>query len=317
MTHRALEPLGIDLGTRRVRIAVGERTPRGTVVRAVAARDLPTAELPDESSEEISSIVIEDLVRELGVKKKECVTALGSPAATLRAARFPRMTYVERKRAATFQTEESASESRVTRVHPIDVAAGEYAVASASHVTLRHRVATLRKAGLRVIGVDYDGCSFRRIFGDDLDALIDVGHEATRLHVFANFIPSTVTSVIGGAAMTRAIAKDLSIEVSTAERRKRILGFSGTSERTLREIIDELADLLKDARIASETSNVGMVGNGARLPGLAQALSETCGLPIALPIPELLRNAHIADDALQSAAADWSLAGALTTWKAP
>lgn len=315
MSRAKLQPLGIDLGARRVRIAVAERTQEGsTFVRAVAARDLPSAESPADASQELAALVVEDILRELDVKKSECVAAIGAPDASLRAVRFPKMTHFERKRAAAFQVEVDGSEKRVTRLHPIDAAGELYAVASTWESKLSRVLGTLRKAGLRVVGVDHDGCALQRVFAD-LDAVVDIGYEVSRLHVFSTTVPSTSVTALGGMKITQGIAMDLSIDLESAERRKRILGLSGTSERILAESAQALIRLVKDARAgAHHATRIGMIGNAARIPGLADAVAQGCGMEVTLPVPSLLRSAAISDDVLRMAAPDWSLAAALTTW---
>lgn len=316
MRRAQIGPLGVDLGRRRIRVALGERRRDGTTtVRAVAARELPTAEAGSDTAQEIWPIVIEDLLRELDVNKRDCVAALGPPAASVRAVRFPKMTHVERKRAAAFQAEETSPDERVTRLHAIDVGSRFYAVATASSVRLRTLVDTLRRAGLRVVAVDYDGCALARVF-PDLEAVLDIGHEISRLHVLASSVPVTATAAVGGATVTRAIASDLAIDLESAEHRKRILGATGLTVGVLDEFVEGVASLLRGPRFAPETFRVGVVGNGSRIPELAEIVAERCGVRVKMNVPSILQCSRFPEDVLGAATPDWALAAALLTWTA-
>jgi cell division ATPase FtsA len=139
----------------------------------------------------------------------------------------------------------------------------------------------------------------------------------TRLHVFAGPVPRSLTATVGGMHVTDAIARELDIDVGAAEQRKRILGLAGSQSGALTSCAEALCDLLREARLdASPAIRVAMIGNGARLPGLLEALSERCRITIELPVPTLLRASTIGDDVLRCASPDWTLAAALMTWRA-
>jgi hypothetical protein len=312
-----LEPLGIDLGETRVRVAVSERGMRnGARIRMVAARDLPAVR--NQGADDDDSCIINDMLRDHGITVRECVAALGAPHASLRATRFPSMRYFERRRAARLDAafDGGGGTATIVRIHPIDTTEQYFAVARTTEEELKRRLRVLRGAGLRVVGIDYDGCALARIFSG-FDAVIDVGRDMTRLHAFANGVPSTWAAPVGGQTVTRAIAEALSIDLESAERRKRILGLAGAPEDALGRCADAIRELFASTRLQRlRTARVGMIGNGARLPGLAQAIGERCALRVELPVPELLRRADFADDVLREASPDWTLASALTTWRA-
>lgn len=319
MAVKRLEPLGVDLGAARLRIAVGERTAAaGIRTLAVASRDLP-APFDRDGRGELEAIVLEDALWELGVSERRCIASIGPPDASLQALRFPGMSYFERRRAARFEilhNHSEESQNKVVRIHPVDRMAHVYAVAVVEAALLRHRVGVIRKAGLRIVAVDYDACALRRIFGE-FAAVLDVGHAMTRLHVFAGPVPRSWTTRIGGMHVTEAIARDLDIDMGAAEHRKRILGLAGSHSGALGVCAEALCGLLREAKLSSSPAiRVAMIGNGSRLPGLLEAVSERSGVAIELPVPAFLRASAIADDVLRCASPDWALATALMTWRA-
>ncbi|HKE36289.1 MAG TPA: hypothetical protein VKB39_02600, partial [Candidatus Baltobacteraceae bacterium] len=62
---------------------------------------------------------------------------------------------------------------------------------------------------------------------------------------------------------------------------------------------------------------LAMTGNGARLPGLAEALEATTGAMVDVPVSDLLRVPAYPDDVARSAAPDWTLAASLAAWETP
>ncbi|MGH7737073.1 MAG: pilus assembly protein PilM [Candidatus Tyrphobacter sp.] len=314
----SLEPLGIDIGAARVRVAVAQRAGDCLRIEAVAARDLPPSENDVERSGDFEAILLEEMLEELGVRQRACVFALGAPDATLRAAAFPaQMGYWERRAAARFESlhDESGDETSVVRVHAIDRPSHAFVIAAAKEGPLRSRLRAMKKAGLRVVAVDHDACALARVM-PGFQAIVDVGLRRARLHVFTTAVPQSLTALAGGVSVTQAIAEDLGVETEIAERRKRILGAAGASS-ALAACANAIVDLIKKARLAPpRCSAIAMIGNGARLPGLADEIAARSGMEVRIPVVDLLRTSPIAHDVLRLAAPDWTLAAALATWRA-
>ena len=226
-------PLGIDLGSARVRIALSERVEGKARLAAVAGRDLPDETVMAEAiaEPELVAAVIEDAYREIGTRERRCVFSVGAEVASLRLVRFPAMSVAERRRAARFEAERIAPWDlhvvpSVVRTHPAHREEQVYGVGVVRTAVLTARIACISAAGLRPIAADYEACALRRAFSA-YDAVLDVGHRRATLHAFASSGPLTVAVGPGGAEMTRAIASDLGIDIPAAERRKCLLGNAG------------------------------------------------------------------------------------------
>jgi Tfp pilus assembly PilM family ATPase len=307
-------PLGIDLGTTRVRVALSELTlERKARLRAIASRDLPDpAWSKGGKALDFAAMILEQLVREMGLRTRTCVTALGSPDTTLRTVQFPKMSWLERRKAARFEIQREATGS-VVRLHPLDRRAGIFAVASVQPSSVRGHTELLRKAGLRLVGIDHDAFALHRAL-PEFDAIADVGYETIRLHAFLDKSAVSWSVKSGGNGVTGAIAADLAIDSASAERRKRILGTAGAGAAAFGALVRELGALVDRAIGHRKLDRLAVVGNGARLPGFSEEVADRTGVSVEFPVSRLLRAGGFAEDVLLAASSDWTLAAALSEW---
>jgi Tfp pilus assembly PilM family ATPase len=314
-------PLGLDLGSTRVRLASAHCNAAGEFsLAAVATRDLPDDAVTPEAIAEpdLVAAIVEDLRHELGSKERRCVLSLNAQAAVLRGVRFPNMSTMERRQAARFEadclafwdTQQIRSIVRVARstnepdLHVVGVARDD---------SLTGRTACARRAGLRPVGVDHEAYALRRAF-PLCDAVLDLGHAAATLHTYASGAPISTRLVGGGAQITRAIGVDLSIDLSAAEKRKRLLGTAGAGESALHAFGASLNSTLVKLRERCRVRRIALVGNGARLPGLRDLLEAATATAVEVAPSELLETAAYSEDVRRAAAPDWTLAVALAAW---
>lgn len=308
-------PLGVDVGKTRIRVAAALRATSGAVeLVGVASREAP-------EEPEAAAAVLDDLRRELGTRERRCVLSLPASAGVLKVLRFPKMSDAERRNAARFESERivswnSKEIATVVRTHWVNVRDGLVAIGVAREEALRARVACARGAGLSVAGVDHDACAMRRAF-PFADAVLDVGCESSSLHVFSASGPLSVTIPAGGAEVTAGICRDLGIDSTAAERRKRILGTAGAGEGARDAFVARVAATIHEVRERHPIRRLAMTGNGARLPGLAEIVEAAVGAMVDVPVSDLLRVAAYPDDVARSAAPDWTLAASLAAWETP
>lgn len=319
MTARNL-PLGIDIGTTRLRVVEAEATAQGQRIRAVAVREISGGRSSSGALEDPSYVaaLIEDALMELGTKQRRCVCAIGEPDALLRPLKFPKMTSLERERAARFEAQrfiEYPVDEAVVRIHPVDRTAGVWTLGIARASAILTRIAALRAAGLRPLAMDHEACALGRVL-PGFDAIVDVGHQRTSMHVRTGQTPVTLQAYNGGADVTRAIERELSLDTQTAEKRKRILGTAGAGERARAALTADIASLIQNARATYAISRVALVGNAARLAGVAADLESATGALCELPVSDALRGRNYPEDVIRSSAPDWTLAAGLTLWSA-
>lgn len=308
-------PLGIDVGASRVRIALAEAASADDVrLKAVAARDIALDVRGDHG---LVASLIEEIISELGVRKRSCVTALGSPDAVLRVIHFPKMSWHERLRAARYEAQRfapsNAEDTSVVRVHRAAWRESMFAIGVTRQSLISDRVALLKQARLHVVAIDHDALALRRAI-PFADAILDIGATRSTLHQYSAAAPFSHSISVGGADVTRGIARELSIDSAAAERRKRILGSAGAGVAVRSELTSEFVALVERARTRAPITRIALVGNGARLPGLAADLEQATGATTELLIPPLLQTDAYPEDVIRSAAPDWMLSAALTTW---
>lgn len=308
MKRRPTLPLGIDIGAARTRIALMERDPAGAAhLVAVAAR--PTGADP--------AAAVAAAWAELGTRERRCVLAAAHPDALLRVAGFPPLGRAERERAARFEAARFVPypiAEAALRVVPL--ADGRCVIGAARQSVLAARLGAAARAKLRPLAVDDGAFALCRAF-PAADALIDVGENATTLIVPGEPIPLLRAFALGGRALTAAVAAALGLDEPAAEQRKRSVGLAGAGEHARDELVEQLAGALIEIRAAArgDVRAVALVGNGARLPGLADALERALQVPVrpgalsggpACPLPP---------DVVRAAGPDWGLAYGLALWE--
>lgn len=321
MSRSAVLPLGIDIGTTRVRIAAVQRSHTGEMrLVAAGARDLPSDAVAGHAiaEPELVAAAIDDLRRELGVAQRRCIIALPASGAMVRLIRLPAMGWNERRRCARIEAERFApwdctQIASTVRVRIADRANGVHAVGIAREDALAARAGCVRRAGLRAVVVDLEACALRRGFGF-ADAVLDVGLERSTLHAFTPAGPISRSVDAGGASVTRAIASDLSIAETLAEKRKRILGTAGAGERARDALGERVAEIVAQLRGRHAIRRIAVTGNGARLAGLNECIETRAGLLVDNAVSDLLRGGAYPDDVVRAAAPDWTLASCLAAW---
>jgi Tfp pilus assembly PilM family ATPase len=304
-------PLGIDLGSARIRVALAHRNASGEPeLIAVATR----------SRDDDPASALTDAVAELRTHERRCVFGLGEPRAVLRNITFPAMRRGEHERAARFEATQFVDypiREAIVRLIPVgDDGSAMIGVVRkdviSSLVTLAHA------AKLRVTAVDNNAFAFRRAL-PDVDAVLDIGRDDSRLHIFSGRFPMSRRFGVGGSSFTAAIAQAIGTDDDTAERRKLTFGIAGTAEGAREALIADIATALADCRAAGlgDVRTIALAGNGSRLtelPALIEGATAVRVVPATLgPAVSTL----VPPDVLRAAAPDWSLAYGLAIWTAP
>jgi Tfp pilus assembly PilM family ATPase len=306
-------PLGIDVGTARIRVvhAVMDGTRRR--VRAIAARDVSSGAVSagDIMESEYVAALVEDAVRELKTPERRCVAAIGLPAATLRHITLPQMTAFERVRTARFEATRYIHypiEEAIVRIRRLTGDSRQWALGIVRARTMYARVACLRRSGLRVRAVHDEGCALRRCL-PEYDAVLDIGEYRSTIYAARSL--ETWQIQVGGAKITAAIERDLHLDGPPAEKRKRILGTAGAGEREKCELVASLASLVRNVRGGTACQRIAAVGNGARLPGLLSDLMSATNSITEFAVSHALDGESYSRDVIALGAPDWTLAASL------
>lgn len=308
MRRRSTLPLGIDVGRSRTRVALLERDRTG-FPRLLAVAVRPTGQNAAEAIAEARD--------ELGTRERRCVLGLGHPDTFLFTTMFPALRRIERERAARYEAARFASfpiAEGAIRLAPLDE--GRSVIGVARRSALEARLSAARRARLKPIAVDDGAFALRRAF-PHADAIIDVGVEFTSLVVAGETVPSIRAFEIGGHAFTTAIVGALGVDETVAEQRKQSIGLAGAGEHARDALIERVATALIEARASArvELRSIALVGNGARLAGLVEALERAVQIPVRLGALATDASLDLPPDVVRAASPDWGLAYGLALWE--
>lgn len=312
-------PLGVDIGATRVRIVEARPGPGGHAVLRSAVRDLTEGASSSGAITDVAYLaaVLEDAVEELGTRERRCVCAVGEPDARYAVVAFPAMRAAERERAARFEAEKHCSfpvADAVVRVHRAAASGTAWVLGMARSAAVRTRMTALRQARLRPIAMDHEAFALKRAL-PGFDAVLDVGFRRSSLHCFADGEMFSLTAFGGGDDVTRAIERDLRVDRTAAEKRKRIVGTAGAGERARSALVTDITGLIEQASRRVRLSRIAMVGNGSRLCGLDSDVSRASGTGCTLAVSPLLAGPSYPQDVVRSSAPDWTLAASLAQWR--
>jgi Tfp pilus assembly PilM family ATPase len=300
-------PLGIDIGTARTRIALVERDRSG-------ARHLVAVASTATGSDPVEAIAAARA--ELRTRERRCVLALGGNDSVLRASKLPPLRGPEQLRAARFEAARFAPfpiQDAVIRTTRLE--AGWCVIGVARRVALDRRVHAARDAGLRPIAVDDAGLALGRVF-PEASVIVDLGLHANTLIVRDGPIPRSQAFEGGGAAVTAALIAALGIDEISADQRKRSIGLAGAGEHARDAAVERLSAALVEHRsYAQNELDVTLVGNGARLGGLAEALAHAIALPVRIGTLPSDISRTLPCDVVRAGTPDWALAYGLALWE--
>jgi len=306
-------PLGIDLGTSRIRIARVERRPDGPFLREVVTIDLePGLGVADVAARLRATLVEREIV------ERRCIASVGEPDAQLHAVAFPPMNARERERAARFEAARYVDyppAEAVVRTIPLPGPGGMHLIGITRAGRLERTLAILRGAKLRPLTVDHEAFAYRRAF-PYAQVVVDVGASATRFYAYGEGAPICMTIAGGAQTFTTAIAQALGIDAATAERRKRTIGLSGAGETELTAFAQSVGRALLAARNRGmiDAQRIVLVGNGARLSGLADRLERDTGCSADVATDLGIERSAYPEDIARASAPDFAHAAGLARW---
>lgn len=307
--------VGVDLGTTRIRVAFAKPFDAGKRIIAISARTLPPGCIVDGvvMDPEHVGMILAQALDDVGAAGAEASISVAPPHANVRAVEFPKMSALERERAAYFESVRKLGSQRPLSctLAPIDKRAGRFVLGAVYADVLSSRLFTLKCAGLPAARVDYEPLVFVRMY-DFVDAVIDVGAAKTALYGTQAALPIAIHAPTGGNAVTDGIARDLALGQDVAERRKRLLGTAGAGEVAKTSLARVIANLIEAARSYDmQIERIALVGNGARLVGLSHTIQSAANVCVDERIPMGLLEAPYPDDVLRRARNDWMLCAGL------
>jgi type IV pilus assembly protein PilM len=333
--------VGVDIGSASVR-AVEVRSPdkRPSIVK-YAEVPLPEGSVRRGEVLEIATVAtaLKRLWANGKFSTKEVVLGMGGPRVLSRDVSVPRAPLSEIREALPFHVQDLLPvpvHEALLDFYPISEGVGDTGpvvnglLVAAIKEAVTANVAAVTRAGLRPVGVDLIPFALVRGLipagaGRGVIAIVSIGANTTNVVLVEDGVPQFVRIIpAGGDDITRALVQRLQLSPGQAETAKRELGLTQSplrpEHRPAAEVIFEVAgeqvNALRNTLAYYTNSRPGAIvdrivlsGGGSQLQGLARALSDLSGIPVApaepvggAPLPrEKSRTTREQQDALTTA----------------
>ena len=308
--RRAPHAFGLDIGSTAVKVVELRDLDASPAVARCASTPIAAGIVAEGAirDEEAAAAAIRRAVAIAGITSTDAAVGICGRELIIKKLQIPEIPFKELKSAVRIEAEheipfaidEVFLDYQVTAAQNrlIDLT---LVVAKKSKVMEYHAVVT--EAGLTPVVVDVDGFALGNqheltaTATTERVALVDVGATMTKVAVVGGALTHLVRDVpFGGSRYTQAIAARLGISIEGAELIKTGAAHNpdprtvaqvcaGVSRDLGREIQRALDYHAESDVTAPQVTRVALVGGGATLPGLAESLASTVGLPVALAHP--------------------------------
>ncbi len=317
--------LGIDIGTASLKVVEIEDIGRRAKLSTYGSIDLPLDIIKSGAREVIVRVsdALKELIRRAGVTTDKATSALPGFSVFTTVIELPKMPEKELASAIRYEAEKyipSPLEETVldweivgeteAEITPKEgegrkkVLMSRILLTAASKSLVSRYTEIFKNAGLDLESLETEAVALvRSLVGEDTTPLllIDMGATATDICLVEDASPRLTRSIdIGGNAITRSIAKSLSIKPERAEQFKKDFGLKGglaegaLEERVPQAIIAILDDIVKEIRHACNLfynkggrriEKVILTGGGAKLTGLPEYLNSLLGVKVLIGNP--------------------------------
>ncbi len=321
---------GLDIGVTSARIVRLKGQKGDLKLHRIGKVPLPHPGIRADSKKQIQKIgeAVKKLITDLDITTRNVVISLPEERVTTRIKWFPPMKEKEVDSALKYEAETFIP-------HPLDKVQLDYQIIDKddSGRLLVFTVGILKKEvekytflakelDLNVIALEPESISLNRIFSVDMPTIIaDINHDHTSLiaNNMGNIYLTRSTS-IGIKSLSRAIKINLGLKGDEAEAYREAYGLRGEElEGRVREamlpIVEKLIRDIKQTVLSFQkdwNEEIGMVilsGEGARTPGLTEAITKNLGVEIQVgePFSDIDKGGKTAID-LEKKAVDFSVA---------
>ncbi len=271
--------------------------------------------------------VIKRLHEESGVSTKHCVVALPNFSVFSSIISLPTMSKKELNKAVTWEAKKfiplpieemvldwrplTPAEERAQMASAIPENNGNDSsdskkkqqrilITAAPKELVERYVRIFKMAEFELVAMETEGFALERsLVGKDAGVvmIVDLGATTTDISLVEGGIPILNRSIdVGGATITQAIARSLSIDIKRAEQFKRDIGFSSTAvtsipkviENTLSPIVNEIKysfDLFQGRHHGGVVEKIVLTGGSSVLPGLNDYLKNILQIKVYIGDP--------------------------------
>ncbi|GGI07361.1 type IV pilus assembly protein PilM [Egicoccus halophilus] len=306
----ATTAVGVDIGTRTVTVAEVASSRSGPRITNFGGIELSPGWVVDGEVHEPDAVAnaLRDLVAATKVRTRKVWLGVANSRVVVRQLDLPAMPLEDLRASIRYQVQEHIPipvEHAELDVHVLAEEVTEdgerrqrVLIAAAHRDMVNRHVEAVQRAGLRAVGVDLNPFAMLRAIGNHSpyqqagEVLVDVGGGVTDVVVQHGGTPLFVRILTsGGDEVTDAIAMELGIDHTEAERLKRtsdptadgrLAALVARHVERLSEEIRSSIDYYLAQPGAAPLAGVALTGGGANLPGLSDQLAESLRLPVEL-----------------------------------
>jgi type IV pilus assembly protein PilM len=314
---KSKEIVGIDIGSSSIKLVQLSEQKGAYSLKNVGILPLPSEAIVDNSLMDTTSIVetIRDLAKSLGSKAKDAACSISGNSVIIRKISLPAMTPDELEDQIAWEAEQYI---------PFDIndvnldfeildadlsASGKMTVllVASKKEIINEYVSVFNEAGLRLVVVDVDSFAVQNIFEqnyspseDEVVALINIGASIMNLNVVKGGISLFTRDVqMGGNLYTEEIQRQFALSSQDAERIKitsdfpdkaRLSDLMSRVNETLSLEIHRSLDFYNSTAEDQKIGKVYLSGGCAKVPNLAEVVSQRLGMPVEVLNPLLKIN---------------------------
>jgi len=237
MAKRLNGVLGIDIGSRKIKVVELKTQGKGPVVSALAMIDTPEGAVDHTGvyNAEAVGIALKQVLSQAGASVPSAVISIAGQASVLvRTLEVPRMSPAELSehmqweinRNIPFAESNVLSDFKQLEDEDPNSPNMEVVMAISPQSAVDTVVACVKKAGRQMAAIDVQALSIARslkvsyddLYQDQTVCIVDVGHLTTSINIYKNarlLLPRQVP--VGGEMFTKAIADSMSVGVEEAE----------------------------------------------------------------------------------------------------
>jgi type IV pilus assembly protein PilM len=299
---RGKRSVGLDIGSGFIKmVEVDHSGDQPEVVRVAMRPLLPDAIVEGEIMDPgLVADTVRGLIQEVGLKKKDVVTAVGGHDVIIKKIEMDRMKEAEARQVIRWEAEQHVpfdikSVELDFQVLDPDAAGVQMQVllVAAKRELVENKVSLIMDAGLNPSIIDVDAFALHNAFELNypegmrgIVALVNMGHEMTNVNILEDGVPILTRDIPFGS---RKLREDLQRERGlTAEQAEDVVQGRGelqgldqfvqTSADEVAVGIERAAAFLMTQQADAGLGRIYLSGGGSRIPGMPQALGSRMGV---------------------------------------
>lgn len=323
LLSRKPEAVAIDIGSHSIKLVQLKKSSKGYQLKHFGLIPVPLGSISEGDVADSAAVAscLKNLVESENLKTKNAVTTVSGHSVIVKKISVPAMEEDELAESIRFEAEQyipfDIDEVNID-FQILDSLAEEAEGARQMEILLvaarKERITSftelIAQAGLKTVIVDVDAFAMENQFevnyevpADEVVALINIGAGMMNINVVKNQMTAFTRDVsIGGRQFTEAIARELQVDVQTAETLK--LGHEAEGHRReevipiIHGVIDKMCveiqrsfDFFRSTASGETIGRILLSGGCACIQGIDRYLSDAVGVPVEITDP--FRNIHV------------------------